>query len=434
MSTKTNKLKSTKSHGCALYLPNEEVRCLKALLANLGVLTKCRLIWPSSQSDIIIQVVKSRALEHRDQYKNKTIPKLETDWRKCDASLTSAIAIRGIPYDLDKSLRSIARELHTNRAGLIISMIRDFFISHNIEISNKYRASNTRKSSDFLDKILHTEQKVLDHGFIRVMDYMGNDSSITQAARISYGSGTKQLNQDQGLINYLLRNNHTTPFEMCEIKLHIKMPIFIARQWVRHRTAHINEYSARYSILSSDFYVPDVEHICGQSKSNKQCRDYTSQHKEAQKTRESIIQQSRDAYRTYMELIGPGEDSEGGVARELARTILPVNFYTEMYWKIDLHNLMHFIALRNHPHAQFEIREYARILLDIVKVWVPMTYKAFEQYKTGSITISEDILRAIFSDTGGLDNIQKRMEANPAISKKEITEFMERINNIRNAA
>ena len=418
-----------KGHGCNLFLGIEEGRRIRHLLRNQKVLIKCGLTQAKGLDNKIIEIITKWIAGHGGQRKSAPVPRgMSVTHKRSTPSSVTNIAIRGIPSDLFEALGLIAKELNTNMAGLIISMLRDFFASHGFKTSLKKpvkKNSNTRKSSDSLDQMLYEELKVLDHGFVRVMDYMGNDSSITQAARISYGEGTKQLTQDQGLINYLLRNNHTTPFEMCEIKLHIKMPIFIARQWVRHRMAHINEYSARYSILSSDFYAPAVEHICGQSKSNKQCRDYASQHKEAQKTRELIIQQSQDAYRTYMELIEPEEDSEDGIARELARTVLPVNFYTEMYWKIDLHNLMHFIALRNHPHAQFEIREYARILLDIVKEWVPMTYEAFMQYKTGSITVSKDIAGTVFSDLGDLDDVQKRIvDKNPAISKREVGEFV----------
>ena len=236
--------------------------------------------------------------------------------------------------------------------------------------------------------VRNKEFKVLDHGFIRVVDTMGIDSSICQAARVSYGDGTTTKTTDEGLINYLLRHAHTTPFEMCEIKLHCKMPLFIARQWLRHRTANVNEYSARYSIMKEDYYVPKLEHIRDQSAVNKQCGDKSLPIEEATKVRDIIIQQSDAALANYKELIKT-------VARETARIILPVNFYTEFYWKIDLHNFMHFINLRIKKGAQFEIREYAKVLLEILKDWLPMTYKAFVQHRLNNKYISKGMTEAI---------------------------------------
>lgn len=229
------------------------------------------------------------------------------------------------------------------------------------------------------------EIKVLDKGFIRVVDTMGDDSSIVQAARVSYGKGTKKSSQDRALIRYLMRHRHTSPFEMCEIKLHIKMPIFIARQWVRHRTANINEYSARYSILEPDFYIPNLEDIALQSETNKQGREGASSIPEenAAKIQNIIKLQTEKAYKDYNDMI------EMGVAREIARIILPANIYTEWYWKCDLHNFLHFIALRASINAQLEIRKYAQGLLEILQEWLPMTYEAFMDYRLQGSYVSK---------------------------------------------
>jgi thymidylate synthase (FAD) len=216
--------------------------------------------------------------------------------------------------------------------------------------------------------------KVLDHGFVRVVDTMGDDSSIVQAARVSYGDGTKSVNDDKKLIHFLMKNRHTTPFEMCEIKLHVKLPIFVARQWVRHRTANINEYSGRYSIMDTDYYVPELENIKLQSKSNKQGREGELGELEKQIARAGFVAASEGARRIYDHLI------DLGVARELCRITLPINYYTQWYWKIDLHNLLHFVKLRSDPHAQYEIREYAKVIEDIVSEWVPVTWEAYKEY------------------------------------------------------
>jgi len=253
-----------------------------------------------------------------------------------------------------------------------------------------------------LEDILYDPLPVLDHGFIRVIDYMGDDSAIVQAARVSYGRGTKMVNEDRGLINYLMRHRHTTPFEMCEIKLHIKLPIFVARQWIRHRTANVNEYSARYSILDKEFYVPAPENLAVQSQSNRQGREEAAlEGKQAEQVFAWLKEDALRAYNHYERMLNI--DTEGstldpdfpGLARELARTNLPVNFYTQMYWKIDLHNFMHFLSLRADAHAQYEIRAYANILLDILKKWVPMTYDAFVDYRQGSASLSAKGLNVV---------------------------------------
>ena len=236
---------------------------------------------------------------------------------------------------------------------------------------------------------------VLDKGFVRVVDKMGSDEAIVQSARISYGSGTKKTSQDRGLIRYLMRHMHTSPFEMCEIKFHIKLPIFVARQWVRHRTANVNEYSARYSIVEDEFYIPSIENISLQSVDNKQGRGQIVSKEEAEEIRELLIKQSDEAYKAYQHML------EKGIARELARVVLPQNVYTQMYWKIDLHNLLHFIKLRSHSTAQFEIREFSKALEKIVEEWLPITYEAFVDYKLESVNVSR-VLRPYLKRQGVL--------------------------------
>lgn len=258
------------------------------------------------------------------------------------------------------------------------------------------QSHQTRRATvEGVESILYRPIPVLDHGFVRVVDYMGDDSAIVQAARVSYGKGTKTPSGDRGLIRYLMRHWHTTPFEMCEIKLHVKLPVFVARQWIRHRTANVNEYSARYSILDKEFYVPAPEHLASQSKNNKQGRADVLEGDEAQRALEIIKQDSLDAYSHYMEMLNLDEESQEpanpnkkGLARELARMNLPVNFYTQWYWKIDLNNLLHFARLRADSHAQYEIVEYAKVILDIIQKWVPYTYEAFMDYRFNAANLS----------------------------------------------
>jgi thymidylate synthase (FAD) len=243
--------------------------------------------------------------------------------------------------------------------------------------------STRRTTVKEIDDVLYKEYKVLDYGFIRVVDYMGSDSSIVQAARVSYGKGTKQINQDEALINYLMRHSHTTPFEMCEIKFHVKLPIFVARQWIRHRTANINEYSARYSILDNEFYIPQPESIAKQSSTNNQGCGEVFDIITAKEIADSLKNDSQLVYSHYKKFV------EQGLAREIARTNLTVNCYTQLYWKIDLHNLLHFLKLRADGHAQYEIRVYAEKILELVQKWVPLTYKAFVEYYLESARISK---------------------------------------------
>lgn len=248
-----------------------------------------------------------------------------------------------------------------------------------------------RVISPELEAILGQAFPVLDHGFIRVVDYMGTDDSIVQAARVSYGTGTKKKSQDRALIHYLLRHKHTTPFEMCEIKFHIKLPLFIARQWIRHRTANVNEYSARYSILDKEFYIPRPEHISTQSAVDKQCREADPLPEDvSDKIRELLTKNAIDSYDQYETLM-----NEYGLARELARMNLPINFYTQWYWKIDLHNLLHFLRLRADSHAQYEIRAYAEVMIELVKKWVPVVYEAFMAYGVNGCHLSAEALNVI---------------------------------------
>ena len=283
-----------------------------------------------------------------------------------------------------------------------------------------------RDISPELEAILYEPIPVLDHGFIRVVDYMGTDSSIVQAARVSYGKGTKKSREDAGLINYLLRHRHTTPFEMCEIKFHIKLPIFIARQWIRHRTANVNEYSGRYSILDREFYVPAPENIAVQSSQNHQGRGEALEGEEAQRVLEILKSDAKQCYDHYQEMLNEDEagnqrdPNKRGLARELARMNLPVNYYTQWYWKVDLHNLMHFLALRADSHAQYEIRVYAEAMLDVLKKWVPITYDAFMDYRVGGTEISRK----------GMDVVKRMLRGekvdadSSGMSKREWAELM----------
>lgn len=248
-----------------------------------------------------------------------------------------------------------------------------------------------------IEEILGEPIKLLDHGFVRVVDYMGDDSAIVQAARVSYGKGTKKVNEDKGLINYLMRHWHTTPFEMCELKLHVKLPIFVARQWIRHRTANVNEYSARYSILDKEFYIPHAEHLAAQSTTNNQGREGNLDPQYAAKVLELLKRDATQCYETYQYLLNEKETDEEreGLARELARMNLPINYYTQWYWKIDLHNLMHFLRLRADSHAQYEIRVYADAIIDIMKRWVPFAYEAFCDYRLNAATFSGKMLEVL---------------------------------------
>ena len=277
-----------------------------------------------------------------------------------------------------------------------------------------------------LEKILFEVIPILDHGFVRVIDYMGDDTSIVQAARVSYGKGTKKVSTDAGLIKYLMRHWHSTPFEMCEIKYHIKLPIFIARQWIRHRTANVNEYSARYSILDKEFYLPNQENLAAQSKNNRQGRGEIltgDQAKEVLNLLKHDAERTYDNYETMLNERYDGsviDEKKSGLARELARMNLTLNTYTQWYWKTDLLNLMNFLRLRADSHAQYEIRAYADVMLDTLKKWVPITFEAFMDYRVGGTEVSSKgkmVLKDIIS--GKNINIESS-----GLSKREWNELM----------
>tara|TARA_Y100000590_G_scaffold420983_1_gene524204 strand:+ start:42 stop:989 length:948 start_codon:yes stop_codon:yes gene_type:complete len=281
-----------------------------------------------------------------------------------------------------------------------------------------------------LEKVLYEAIPILDHGFIRVIDYMGDDTSIVQAARVSYGKGTKKVSTDAGLIKYLMRHWHSTPFEMCEIKYHVKLPIFIARQWIRHRTANVNEYSARYSILDKEFYLPAPEHLAAQSQNNRQGRGDVIEGEQAKKVLDLLKGDAEQTYNNYEMMLnerydGTVIDEKGiGLARELARMNLTLNTYTQWYWKTDLLNLMNFLRLRADRHAQYEIRAYADAMLDTVKKWVPISYEAFMDYRVGGTEVSskgkEVIKKLIRGQTINIDE--------SGLSKREWNELMEAFN------
>jgi thymidylate synthase (FAD) len=298
-----------------------------------------------------------------------------------------------------------------------------------VEAQRAIETPTRRATVPALEEILYRPVPVLDHGFVRVIDYMGDDGAIVQAARVSYGKGTRQVSEDRGLIHYLLRHRHSTPFEMCEIKFHVKLPIFVARQWIRHRTANVNEYSARYSILDKEFYVPDRDfleahrtrrrrerqgykdepdmfpdrprHLAAQSSNNRQGRDEALPPEEAAEVLALIKAEASREYTIYTKLLN--EDAEGnvldpgrhGLARELARMVLPANTYTQWYWKVDLHNLMHFLSLRADPHAQYEIRVYAEAMIEMLRRWVPITHDAFIEHRLKAASLSAGALAVV---------------------------------------
>jgi len=297
------------------------------------------------------------------------------------------------------------------------------------EIKDQQTQENKTKrvTAPELEKILYEALPVLDHGFVRVVDYMGNDESIVQAARVSYGKGTKKVSTDAGLIKYLMRHWHTTPFEMCEIKYHVKLPIFIARQWIRHRTANVNEYSARYSILDKEFYLPAQENLAAQSQTNRQGRGDILEGDQAKVVLDLLKKDAETTYNNYEIMLNEKfdgttiEENKKGLARELARMNLTLNTYTQWYWKTDLLNLMNFLKLRADHHAQYEIRAYANIMVNTLKKWVPITYEAFMDYRVGGTELSlkgkETIKKLI---KGEEINIEKS-----GLSKREWNELMQ---------
>ena len=297
------------------------------------------------------------------------------------------------------------------------------------EIQEQQAQSNSTKrvTSPELEKVLYEAIPVLDHGFIRVIDYMGDDSSIVQSARVSYGKGTKKVSTDEGLIRYLMRHWHSTPFEMCEIKYHVKLPIFIARQWIRHRTANVNEYSARYSILDKEFYIPAKEQLSAQATNNRQGRGDLITGEQADEVLKILKDDAVRTYDNYEKMLNERfdgtiiDEKKSGLARELARMNLTLNSYTQWYWKTDLLNLMNFLFLRGDSHAQYEIRVYAEKMLDTVKKWVPITHAAFLDYRVGAAHLSSKGLKIVKSMING----NKISYEDSGLSKREWNELME---------
>jgi thymidylate synthase (FAD) len=297
------------------------------------------------------------------------------------------------------------------------------------EIKEQQSQTNSTKrvTSPELEKVLYEAIPVLDHGFIRVIDYMGDDSSIVQSARVSYGKGTKKVSTDEGLIRYLMRHWHSTPFEMCEIKYHVKLPIFIARQWIRHRTANVNEYSARYSILDKEFYIPAKEQLSAQSTNNRQGRGDLITGQQADEVLKILKDDAVRTYDNYEKMLNERfdgtviDEKKSGLARELARMNLTLNSYTQWYWKTDLLNLMNFLFLRGDSHAQYEIRVYAEKMLDTVKKWVPITHAAFLDYRVGAAHLSSKGLKIVKSMING----NKVSYEDSGLSKREWNELME---------
>ena len=277
-----------------------------------------------------------------------------------------------------------------------------------------------------LENILYEALPALDHGFVRVVDYMGDDTSIVQSARVSYGKGTKKVSTDAGLIKYLMRHWHSTPFEMCEIKYHVKLPIFIARQWIRHRTANVNEYSGRYSILDKEFYIPAKEQLSAQSTINRQGRGDLITGNQADEVLKILKEDATRTYGNYEKMLNERfdgttiDENKTGLARELARMNLTLNSYTQWYWKTDLLNLLNFLFLRADSHAQYEIRVYAEAMLETVKKWVPITHAAFLDYRVGAVHVSAKGKKVIQHMVKG-----EKIEAeNSGLSKREWNELM----------
>ncbi len=284
-----------------------------------------------------------------------------------------------------------------------------------IEAARAASHATRRPTVAVLEEQLFTAVPVLDHGFVRVVDYMGDDGAVVQAARVSYGRGTRRALEDEGLIRYLMRHYHSTPFEMCEIKFHVKLPIFVARQWIRHRTANVNEYSARYSILDKDYYLPAPEQMAKQSADNRQGRGEVLDVETTARVMEMLRQDAEQTYGHYEEMLG----EETGLARELARMNLTLNTYTQWYWKTDLHNLFHFLRLRADAHAQYEIRVYAEAMLKLTEAWVPLSYKAFCDYRLGAVTFSAKMLEALKKMLAG----EAVAQEGSGLSKREWVEF-----------
>jgi thymidylate synthase (FAD) len=286
-----------------------------------------------------------------------------------------------------------------------------------IDAQRTGRAETRRATVPDLEAILYEAIPVLDHGFVRVIDYMGDDAAIVQAARVSYGRGTRRVQDDAGLIDYLMRHRHTTPFEMCEIKYHVKLPIFVARQWIRHRTASVNEYSARYSVLDKEYYLPAPEQLAAQSSANRQGRGDVLDPEAAAHVLRLLREDAERCHTDYEAMLDP----EGlRLARELARINLTLATYTQWYWKIDLHNLFHFLSLRADAHAQYEIRVYAEAMLETVRRWVPLAYAAFVKNRLGAVTLSAPALTVVRRMLAG----EQPAQAGSGLSPREWRELM----------
>lgn len=296
-----------------------------------------------------------------------------------------------------------------------------------IELARSSSLKTRRPTVPMLEEILFEPIPVLDHGFVRVIDYMGDDAAVVQAARVSYGKGTKKISDDAGLINYLLRHRHTTPFEMCEIKYHVKLPIFVARQWIRHRTANVNEYSARYSVLDREFYVPEEDHLAAQSSSNRQGRGNILSGKEAKRVLDILREDAQMTYDHYIEMLNESEEgniidvSKEGLARELARMNLTLSTYTQWYWKTDLHNLLNFLSLRADTHAQYEIRVYADAMMETLRRWCPITFQSFSDHRVEGVTLSGKAIKVVKKLISGVHINQEES----GMSKREWRELME---------
>lgn len=276
-------------------------------------------------------------------------------------------------------------------------------------------------TDEMKDKYLGKPLACLDKGFVRLVDVMGDDAAIVQAARVSYGAGTKSVNEDNGLIRYLMRHRHTSPFEMVEFKFHVKLPIFIARQWIRHRTANVNEYSGRYSEMKDEFYIPELDQIRTQSSLNKQAR--SEERVEPALAQEIITMMETTQSNLYSEYLAY---LEKGTAREIARINLPLSNYTEWYWKIDLHNLLHFLELRLDHHAQYEIRLYSERIAEIVQACTPLAWKAFEDYVLNSLTFSKQELDILKEAIDKLE-LDEELIKNYGIQALEAREFKNKI-------
>jgi thymidylate synthase (FAD) len=290
-----------------------------------------------------------------------------------------------------------------------------------IELSRQASHATRRPTVAALEDLLFQPIPVLDHGFVRVIDYMGDDAAVVQAARVSYGRGTRRTSEDAALIRYLMRHRHTTPFEMAEIKYHVKLPIFVARQWIRHRTASVNEYSARYSIMDREFYIPAPEHLAAQSAANRQGRGAVLAGEEAAEVLALLREDAARTHDHYVSMLAEGDDTRQGLARELARMNLTLNTYTQWYWKSDLHNLLGFLALRGDAHAQWEIRAYAEAMQRTVAAWVPLTYAAFRDFRLGAVTFSAPALAVLRRLLAG----EAVEQADSGLSRREWSELQD---------